>query len=132
MAWKIKVQFDPTLRYYHLVYRDVVLETPEDVRAWSRDLEGRMLHEPGKVDVIIDLEGLTVKPAVVKLYDEQRIELLGRRTRHAYRYSGNPLIRTKILTSATLAGQSANVFETFEQALDALKADRAREGTSGR
>ena len=46
--------------------------------------------------------------------------------RHAYRYHGSQLVRTKVLTSSTLHGQAANLYATFDEAVRALEDDRAR------
>jgi hypothetical protein len=78
-----------------------------------------------KVDIIVDLGEMVVKPAAARAYDRVRQRMFAAYAKRAYRYAGSSLVRTKILTSSTLHHQSANVFETFEQALDALLADRA-------
>jgi hypothetical protein len=122
----VSVTQNRALNFYHLVYRDVVLETAEEVQAWGRDLGSRIV-EGGRVDLIINLGGLTVKPAFLKLYDDIRQDLIARRVRRVYRYGGTPAVRTKLITSATLHGQAPNVFATYEEALRALEADRGQD-----
>jgi hypothetical protein len=126
MARYAKVSYDESLDFVHIQYLPVALETKADVLAFSREIDAVMKPLGKKVDIIIDLGDLVVKPAAMAAYDEERQRMIGAYARRAYRYNGSGAVRTKILTSSTLHDQAANVFPTFEKARDALLADRKR------
>lgn len=126
-TFDIRVTFDHALDAYHIAYHDVVLETVADVRIWASELVLQLPETPVKrIDIVIHLGGLTVKQAALGAYDEERKRLIAMWANRVYRYSGNPHVRTKILTSQTLAGLPANVFATYEECVAALLADRER------
>jgi hypothetical protein len=121
--------FDEERDFAHVRYQPVTLATEADVAAFAEEIDGVLSKLDRKVDVLIDLGRLSVKAAVVGKYDETRQRLLTQYARRAYRYNGGNLVRTKILTSSTLHSQNANVFRSFEDALEALLADRKRDGS---
>src|SRR5262245_26713488 len=122
MARWASVIFDATRRFAHVRYQAVVLETPEDVAGWAAEIDAGFARIGRKVDIIIDLGELVVRPGAIQAYDDARLGMFERHALSAYRYRGSALVRTKILTSSTIHKQTANVFETFEQ----LLADRAK------
>jgi hypothetical protein len=127
MSTYTTVLYDKARDYAHVRYLPVVLATEADVAAFAEEMDRWMTKIGKKVDVIVDLGEMVVKSAAARAYDQERQRMVNAYAKRAYRYGGSSLVRTKILTSSTLHGQSANVFETFEQALQALLADRARD-----
>lgn len=120
------VTYDEARAFAHIEYLPATLSTKAEVAAFAEEVDREMSKLGKKVDIIVNLGELLVKPAAVPAYDEVRQRMFRAYARQAYRYSGSNLVRTKILTSSTLNGQTANVFASFEQALEALLADRAR------
>jgi hypothetical protein len=120
------VTYDSADAFAHIQYRAVALETPADVRAFAREIDRAMTKLGKKVDVIVNLGELVVKPAAVAAYDEERQRMVAAYALRAYRYGGAALVRTRILTSSTIHDQAANVFATFEDARAALLRDRKR------
>ena len=108
--------------FVHLRYKPVTIETPEDVAEFTRDVATQLVALVGdrKVDIVVDLGQLVVKPSVAQMYDAARRELAANHAKLAFRYSGLSIVRTKILTSSAIHGQHANVYESFEQAVAAL------------
>lgn len=113
--------------FLHIRYKPVTIETPEDVAEFARDIAAQIVSLVGerKIDIVVDLGQLVVKPSAAQLYDAARRELAGKHAKLAFRYSGLSIVRTKILTSSAIHGQHANVYESFEQAVAALM--RARD-----
>lgn len=123
------VSYERTRRFAHVQYQDGAIETLADVAQFRQEIESQLAPIPKPVDIVVGLGRLTVKPAVAAAYDEVRQQLTAQTARRAYRYGGSTLVRTKVLTSSTLHGQTPNLFETFEDAVRALETDRARDGT---
>jgi hypothetical protein len=121
------VTYDRAQDYVLIRYRAVVLATDSEVAAFAAEIDAPMRELGRKVDILVDLGDLAVKPAAARAYDEVRQRMIRDYANRAYRYSGSTLVRTKILTSSTLHGQQANVFESHAEALEALRADRATE-----
>jgi hypothetical protein len=121
-----KVEFDKALDVAHIQYLPVALETAAEVAAFAKEIDREMTKLGRKVDIIVDLGDLVVKPAAVAAYDVERQRMFAAYALRAYRYHGSSLVRTRILTSSTLHDQRANVFPSFEEARDALLADRQR------
>lgn len=119
-----RVTYDETQDFVHIQYLPVVLETKADVAAFAAEIDRVMSRIGKKVDVIVDLGELVVRSGAVGAYDTERQRMFTAYARRAYRYHGVRLVRTRIMTSSTLHDQRANVYESFEQARDAMLADR--------
>jgi hypothetical protein len=123
--------FDKRDEFVHLRYGRATLSTTADVDAFKADVEQALSFLRGrKADFIVDLGAMEVKPAVVALYDDARRSLIASTALRAYRYAGTRLLRTKIMTSSAIHHADANIFASFEAALAALRADRARDRES--
>lgn len=120
------VSYDSVHAIAHIEYHPVVLESAADARAFAREIDRAMSKLGKKVDIIVNLGELVVKPAAVATYDEERQRMFAAYALRAYRYGGSALVRTRILTSSTLHDQAANVFATFEDARTALLRERKR------
>lgn len=117
--------YDPANDVVDAAFRDVILETEEDVLCWRREVERRFQRYGRPVDLIIDLEGLIVKPSAARSFGAHRAEVLAEHTRVSYRFNGNLQTRTSIYTSAVIHGADANVYESRDEALKALIANRS-------
>ena len=122
----VDVTYDAEGEFAHVQYKPVVIETVAHVRAFATEIDRELGKLGKKVDIIVDLGELVVRPAAVRAYDEERQKLFSAYALRAYRYHGSARGRTRILTSSTLHGQAANVFATFDEARAALLRDRAR------
>jgi hypothetical protein len=120
------VTYDAQHGFAHIVYRATVLENAADARAFAKEIDREMSKLGKKVDIIVNLGDLVVKPAAVAAYDEERQRMFAAYALRAYRYGGSALVRTRILTSSTLHDQAANVFASFEDARAALLRERRR------
>jgi hypothetical protein len=120
------VTYDAAHAFAHIQYRAEVLENAADARAFAKEIDREMSKIGKKVDIIVNLGELVVKPAAVRAYDEERQRMFVAYALRAYRYGGSALVRTRILTSSTLHDQAANVFATFEDARSALLRERKR------
>lgn len=107
------------------------LKTPGDVAKWRSDVERELARFGKKVDLLINLDGLVVRPGAARLFGEYRSDVLSRFTRRSFRYGGDSPTRTSVFTSSVLTGAQANVHPTRAQALAALLEDREREATGG-
>ncbi len=123
------------MRFDHLKELDIVeatfagceLKSTADVVKWRAQVERELGRFGKKVDLLIDLDGLVVRPAAARLFGEYRSDVLSRFTRRSYRYGGDSATRTSVFTSSVLTGAQANVHATRQLALAALVEDRKRD-----
>lgn len=91
---------------------------------WRSEVEKRFQRYGRPVDLIINLDGLVVRPSAARAFGAARSEVLAEYTRCSFRYNGNAQTRTSIYTSAVLLGADANLHDSREEALKALLAFR--------
>lgn len=105
------------------------LRSEADVLAWrakvAREL-GRFGH---KVDLLINLDGLIVRPTASKVFGEHRSQVLAEFTNRSYRYGGDNATRTTVFTTSVFTGADANVYPSRRDALEALLEDRRKSRT---
>ena len=123
-SWWISFTYDAVNDIVDAAFRDVILENDDDVLCWRREVERRFQRYGRPVDLIINLEGLIVKPSAARSFGAHRAEVLAENTRVSYRFNGNPQTRTSIYTSAVIHGADANIYESRDEALKALLAHR--------
>jgi hypothetical protein len=123
-SWWISFTYDAVNDVVDAAFRDVILENDDDVACWHREVERRFQRYGRPVDLIINLDGLIVKPSAARAFGAHRAEVLAEHTRVSYRFNGNPQTRTSIYTSAVIHGADANIYESREEALKALLAHR--------
>lgn len=109
-----------------LEFTDCVLCTPESVGRWHRELIAGLSRWGHKVDLLINLDGLTVNPTASRSFGELRQRALERYTRVSFRYGGCRSTQTSIYTSAVIHRADANVYTGREEALAALFAWRLK------
>lgn len=123
-SWWISFTYDADHDIVDAAFRDVILENDEDILCWRREVERRFQRYGRPVDLIINLDGLIVKPSAARSFGAHRAEVLSEHTRVSYRFNGNPQTRTSIYTSAVIHGADANIYESRDDALKALLAHR--------
>lgn len=128
MAWSMFFDYDGKHDVVTATFKDVVLNTAEDVERWRKDVEERLEKFNGKVDLLIDLSGLVVKFTAGRVFGQARSEVLERYARRSFRFGGDDVTRMFVNTSGMIRGAATNTFKTREEALAALLADRANGG----
>jgi hypothetical protein len=118
--WSMRFDYDSANDVVSASFSDCVLNEKADVDRWEREVSRRLGTFGRKVDLLIDLSGLTVKPAVSALFGEARARVLSRYALRSFRYGADRSTRTSIFTSAAIYGAEANVFDTRDSALGAL------------
>jgi hypothetical protein len=123
----MRFQYDPSLDAVHASFTDCVLSTPKDVERWEREVKARLATFGRKVDLLIDMSGLIVKPAVSTLFGEARARVLRMYANRSFRYGADRSTRISVFTSSVIHQIDANVFATREEAIEALIQSRQRE-----
>lgn len=124
MAWSMTFDYDAQSDVVTAHFTDCVLANEEDVYRWRREVEGHLSKYPGKVDLLIDLDGLVVKLTAGRIFGKERREVLERYTHRSYRFGGDEVTRMFVLTSGAINGAPVNHYATREEALAALDAER--------
>lgn len=127
MAWTIRFLHDRAYDVVEAKFFDVVLETTADVLRWRREVEQHLTPFGRRVDLLIDLDGLVVRPAASQFFGEQRSQVLMRFSIRSFRYNGSQSTLSSISQTARLYGAAANVHPNRASALAALLAERRRD-----
>jgi hypothetical protein len=127
MAWTIRFLHDRAYDVVEAKFFDVVLETTADVLRWRREVEQHLSSFGRRVDLLIDLDGLVVRPAATQFFGEQRSQVLMRFSIRSFRYNGSLSTLSSISQTARLYGAAANVHPNRASALAALLAERRRD-----
>lgn len=110
-----------------IAYVDWTIETEADCIAWYDEYKkyftGRFTR---KVDLILELSKFHVNPKTATHFGKFRARVLDEFTNRSYRVKQHALERTFMYTSAALHGAPANHYESIDQAIEALVADRAK------
>jgi hypothetical protein len=126
MPWTVRFLYDVDLDAVHASFANCVLADGRDVEQWEREVSRRLASFGRKVDLLIDLTGLMVKPSASAAFGEARTRTLERYTLRSFRYGADRSTRTSVFTSAAIHGAAANVYPTREAAVAALIAARAK------
>ncbi len=129
MSWSMRFEYDPAIDAVHASFTDCVLATPKDVTRWEREVSADLSYLGRRVDLLIDMTGLIVKPAVSLLFGEARARVLGTYAIHSFRYGADRTTRISVLTSSAIHGVDANVFATRAEAIAALLESRRAAAT---
>jgi hypothetical protein len=108
-------------------FRDVLLHDASDADEWARRVDVELRRFGGQVDLLIDLEGLKVRPPASRRFGEVRARILSTHARHSVRFGPDPWTATSVNTSRVLHGAEANIFASRAEALAALLELRAHE-----
>jgi hypothetical protein len=114
-----------------LAFENVVLETEADVAWWMQSCDafwkrfdvGKPAHE--RKDLLVDMAGLVVKPAVAAAWNAARARLVAKYLRNTYRYGGERRTVTAVHLGQVLQKVDGTFYVDREEALAALLADRA-------
>lgn len=101
-------------------FENYELVSEADVLRWRQEVERGLARFGRKVDLLICLNGLIVRPAASRFFGEHRSQVLAQHTRRSFRYGGDGATRTTVFTSSVLHNADANVYPTREAALQAL------------
>lgn len=120
------------IRFRHLKEDDAVLAefenvelvTPADAQRWAREVDARLSSFGKKVDLLINLDGLKVRPGASREFGKLRAEVLGKHSNRSYRFGGDRATLTSVHTSAVIENTAANVYASFDEARAALQRDR--------
>lgn len=108
-----------------IAYVDWRLETLEDLNVWHQQYEGyfkgRFTH---KVDLILELSKFRLSPRLAARFREIRNQILDKYTTRSYRVNEPAMERAMMYAGSVLNGGPANEFDTIDDALAALVADR--------
>jgi len=109
-------------------FRDVLLSDASDADEWARRVSLELGRFGDTIDLLIDLEGLRVRPAASRRFGEVRTKILATHARHSVRFGPDTWTATSVNTSRVLHGAEANIFTTRDEALAALLDMRDHEG----
>jgi hypothetical protein len=126
------------IKFSHRALLDVVvaevdwtIETEEEVLLWYEEYRsfftGRFTR---KVDLILELSKFHVAPRVATLMGEYRARVLSEFTRRSYRVKQSSRERTFMYTSSAIHGAPANHYNSIDDAIAAMLADRAADQKS--
>jgi len=126
------------IKFSHRALLDVVvakvdwnIQTEDDVLAWHQEYRafftGRFNR---KIDLILELSKFHVSPRVATFFGEHRARVLSEFTRRSYRVKQSLRERTYMYTSSAIHGAPANHYETIDDAVAAMLADRAADDPS--
>jgi hypothetical protein len=111
-----------------IAHVDWQLETVEDVERWARQYETYFKSRfSRKVDLILELSKFRLPARLAPQFREARNRILRDFTNHSYRVKEPPKERAMMYAGFVLTGGPANHFDSMEDALKALLADREKE-----
>ncbi len=126
--WTIIFEYDGKHDVVTATFKNVELNTADDVTRWRREVEERLAKFGKKVDLLIDLTGLVVKFGAGRTFGQVRTEVLAKFTNRSYRFGGDDMTRLFVNTSGMISGAATNAFKTRDEALAALLKARASNG----
>ena len=124
MAWKMSFDYDEQHDVVTATFEDCILNNALDVARWRTEVESHLSRFPSKVDLLINLDGLVVKYTAGRVFGRERTEVLSRYTRRSFRFGGDEMTKMFVSTSGVINGAAVNVYNSRDEALKALLADR--------
>lgn len=106
----------------------VALTTPEDVFIFFDEFVASLDKFPKPLDVVVCLDGLTVAPAAREAYGRERARVAIANYRHSARYAGPTQTRISTMTSAVRYNADGLVYQTREEAFEAILKARKKAG----
>lgn len=100
------------------------LATDDDVRDFFRDMAQNLEELPKPRDVVICLDDLIVAPAAREAYSKERARIAKAYYRHSARYAGTSATKIITMTSAVRYQAEGMVYETRDEAFNAILAAR--------
>jgi hypothetical protein len=108
------------------VFDACILKDDVDAQTWAETVHELLAAYGDKVWLLINLDGLVVRPNASAQFGKLRADVLGRHAHASVRYGGDPWTLVSIHTSADAHGTHGAVYRTREEALDALLQLRTR------
>src|SRR5688500_3389348 len=103
LGWTMSFVYDAVNDVVTASFTDVVLVNSADVLRWQREVEAQFARFGGrKVDLLIDLAGLVVKPGASRTFGKSRAMVLSKYTTRSYRFNGDAQTRTSVFTSSVI------------------------------
>ncbi|RKI70319.1 hypothetical protein D7X55_10300 [Corallococcus sp. AB049A] len=124
MAWSMSFERDAEHDVVTAHFTDCILVTDEDVFRWRDEVEAQFAKFNGRVDLLINLDGLVVRHTAGRTFGKVRREVLERNTHRSYRYGGDEMTLMYIGTSGVINGAAVNHYPNREAALAAMLAER--------
>lgn len=124
MAWGMSFERDAEHDVVTATFTDCILVTDEDVYRWRDEVEAQFAKFNGRVDLLINLDGLVVRHTAGRTFGKVRREVLERNTHRSYRYGGDTTTLVFINTSGAINGAAVNHYPSREAALAAMLAER--------
>ena len=120
MRDKIRFTEDQELDIVEAHFDGLVLTSPAEAEYWARHVSAMLGDFGRKLWLLIDLEGLIVRPPASAAFGRLRADVLQRHAHASVRYGADPWTRVSIKTSAVVHQTHGNVFATREEALRCL------------
>lgn len=124
MSWNMSFEYQAQHDIVHARFHRCLLVSPEDVCRWKADVEEKLSALGRRVDLLMDLDGLEVTFSVGRLFGQARREVLERFAQRAHCYGGDETTRLFLAPSGVLHGRPMAHLETFDAALEAMRAER--------
>jgi hypothetical protein len=114
------VVLDDKLGVVEALFSGFELRTEADVLRWKTSVERELARFGRRVTLLINLDGLSVRPAAAKAFGAHRAQVLERFALRSFRYGGDGTTKTTVFTTSVLSGAEANIHPSREEALPAL------------
>ncbi len=125
MPGKIKFLYRPAMDVV-IATVDWTVDSEDDVSLWYEEYRayftGRFNR---KVDLILELSNFHLSPKIGNFFGQFRAQVLSEFVDRSYRVNQHARERAFMYTSSALHGAPANHYESVEDAVAALLADRA-------
>lgn len=119
---------DEQYQFVEAFFDGCELRTLADVMAWRTGVERELARFGHKVELLINLDGLVVRPSAARAFGEHRSQVLSQFVNRSFRYGGDAATRTSVFTSSVFTGADANVYPSRSAALAALLEARRNDG----
>ncbi|SEU22037.1 hypothetical protein [Stigmatella erecta] len=124
MSWTMSFEYQAQHDIVHASFHRCLLVSPEDVCRWKAEVEEQLAAFGRRVDLVMDLDGLEVTFTAGRPFGQARREVLERFTQRAQCYGGEETTRRFLATHGGLHGRPLAHLETFDAALEAMRAER--------
>lgn len=122
--WKIDFIHHEDIDIVEATFDAVHLEDRSDVAEWERRVRALFETYGRKVDLLIDLGGLSVKPSISRAFGRARAAVLSDFALRSFRFGADAWTATSVSLTAVLDGADDNLFRSRDDALAALLRDR--------
>lgn len=124
-----------TIDFRHDMRNDIVIATPnwkietkEDCEVWTRQYDDYFARFCRPMDVIFVLDDFVVTSGIISEWGEYRAKMVKAYTRFSYRVHSKSLVNIIVKTSAIRHKASSEVADSVEDAIAAIKIQRAEAG----